>query len=78
MSFGFLFAYPALNEEFFVNLYPNPTPDINTIESNEDIIGWEITDNTGKTLQTAKINNLKKFEVDFLIWIPGFILSGFT
>lgn len=69
MSFGFLFAYPALNEEFFVNLYPNPTP---------DIIGWEITDNTGKTLQTAKINNLKKFEVDFLIWIPGFILSGFT
>ena len=54
-----------MNEEFFVNLYPNPTPDIITIESNEDITGWEITDNTGKTLQSAKINHLKKFEVDF-------------
>ena len=60
-----------LNEEFFVNLYPNPTPDIITIESNEEIIAWEIADNTGKTLQTAKINNLKKFEVDFAYLSTG-------
>lgn len=52
-------------EELFVNLYPNPTSDIVNIQSNQEIIGWEIIDNTGKTLQSGKINNLVIFQIDF-------------
>lgn len=52
-------------EELFVNLYPNPTSDIVNIESNQEIIGWEIASNTGKTLQSEKVNKLKKFQVNF-------------
>lgn len=61
----------VLNEDFFVNLYPNPTPDVITIESNEDIIAWEIADNTGKALKSEKVNNLKKFETDFAYLSTG-------
>ena len=60
-----------LPEKLFVNLYPNPTPDIITVESNEEIIGWELTNETGKILQTKKINPLKKFEVNFAYLSTG-------
>lgn len=52
-------------EELFVNLYPNPTSDSVNVESNQEIIGWEIVDNAGKTLKSEKVNKLKFFQVDF-------------
>src|SRR5690606_2498267 len=54
-----------LKEELFVNLYPNPTHDVVTIESNEEIIAWDLITSTGELYKTEKVNDLKKIEVNF-------------
>lgn len=53
-------------EQEFVTLYPNPTTGIVTIESNYEIIFWELTDQTGVIYQSNKVDNLKKIDLDFL------------
>jgi len=49
----------------FVNLYPNPTTDIITIESNFEIIFWELTNDIGTIYKSDKVKYLKKIELNF-------------
>lgn len=52
-------------EKLTVSLYPNPTSGLITIESNQEIIFWELTDEIGKVNKSGKIDNLKIVELDF-------------
>ena len=54
-----------INYEPFVNLYPNPTPDIISIESNYEITFWELTNDVGSIYKSGKVENLKKVELNF-------------
>lgn len=59
------------SELISVNLYPNPTSNIITIESNYEIIFWELTNEVGNVYESGKINHLKVFDLNFEKLING-------
>lgn len=54
-----------ISEKLLVNLYPNPTYDVITIESNQEIIFWELTNDIGNIYKSGKVDHLKKMELNF-------------
>ena len=54
-----------LKEELSVNLYPNPTPDIITIDSNHEIVFWELTNDVGNMYKSGRVDKLKKIQLNF-------------
>lgn len=52
------------SEEIYVNLYPNPTTGIITIESNYEITFWELTNSEGNLYKSSKVPHSKKIELN--------------
>ncbi|MBK9254950.1 MAG: T9SS type A sorting domain-containing protein [Saprospiraceae bacterium] len=61
----YVFVRSATDDQalFLQSYYPNPVTDILTIETSE-IAGWQLTDATGKTIHSGRLNSGKN-QIDF-------------